>query len=229
LLSQQLLEVQEAERRHIARELHDEIGQGLTAVKVNLQSVKRISGDSELDLPLEESIAIVEHTLRQVRDLSLDLRPSLLDDLGVVAALRWYADRQAQRAGFEAKFLSELEDHRLPADLETTCFRVVQEALTNVVRHAKAKRVWIDLRQVGNKIELTIRDDGVGFDVEAIVAQAAGDLSLGILGMQERVQLMGGEFTINSDPNQGTRIRAIFPTLPDLNSKRSVEKRGTPR
>ena len=213
MLSQQLLEAQEGERRHIARELHDEIGQALTAVKVNLQSVKRLTDRTELVSPLDDSIDLVERTLQQVRDLSLDLRPSLLDDLGVVSALRWYIDRQAQRAGFEAKFITNLPEKRLPPDLETTCFRVVQEALTNILRHAQATQVWIELREVETVLELTIRDNGKGFDVGMVMQHASGDLGLGILGMQERVQLIGGEITIQSTPTHGTEVQVKFPIL----------------
>jgi signal transduction histidine kinase len=217
MLSQQLLEAQEGERRHIARELHDEIGQALTAVKVNLQSGNRLTEDAELISLLDDSIGLVERTLQQVRDLSLDLRPSLLDDLGVVSALRWYIDRQAQRAGFTAKFLENLPDKRLPPDLETTCFRVVQEALTNIVRHAQATQVWIELRQVETGLELSIRDNGIGFDVGLVMEHSTGDfdIGLGILGMKERVQLMGGEISIQSIPASGTEILVKFPLLPD--------------
>ena len=211
MLSQQLLEVQESERRHIARELHDEIGQALTAVKVNLQSAQRLNHDALIDPHIQESIGIVERTLQQVRDLSLDLRPSLLDDLGIVAALRWYINRQARRAGFEAELVQDIGDMRLQSDLETTCFRVVQEAITNVVRHAQAQHVRVELRGFEDSLELIIRDDGVGFDVDAVIERAAGDLSLGLLGMHERVQLTGGRIDIQSDPKQGTEIHACFP------------------
>ncbi|MEM2126061.1 MAG: GAF domain-containing protein [Candidatus Methanosuratincola sp.] len=213
MLSQQLLEAQERERRHIARELHDEIGQALTAVKVNLQSVKRLTESSELTSPLNDSIGLVERTLQQVRDLSLDLRPSLLDDLGVVSALRWYIDRQAQRAGFEARFVTNLPEKRLPSDLETTCFRVVQEALTNILRHAQATEVWIELRQEETTLVLSIRDNGIGFDVETVVQNASGDLGLGILGMKERVQLIGGEINIQSTQPHGTEVLVKFPIV----------------
>lgn len=214
ILSQQLLEVQESERRHLARELHDEIGQALTAVKVNLQAAQRSQSIPAQISYLEESIAIVERTLQQVRNLSLNLRPSLLDDLGVVAALRWYIDRQAQRAGFTARFVADLSDERLAPEVETTCFRVVQEALTNVVRHAKATRVSVELRKTDQELELVIWDDGIGFDVDKVLERAAGDLSLGLLGMRERAQLIGGDVTINSDAAQGTKVIAYFPLDP---------------
>jgi signal transduction histidine kinase len=227
-LSQELLEVQEAERRHIARELHDEIGQALTAMKVNLQTIQHLKGGSNLAPLLGESIEIAERTLQQVRDLSLDLRPSLLDDLGVVAALRWYIDRQAQRAGFEARFEPEvgLDGERLPSELETTCFRVVQEALTNIVRHAQAEHVDIRLCQDEDRLELDIYDDGIGFDVSEVIDRASGDLSMGLLGMQERVQLIGGSIQITSDPDKGTKIRARFPITPQFSAGKSAVNPG---
>jgi len=216
MLSQQLLEVQERERRHISRELHDEIGQSLTALKVNLQSVLRLPGASTHTRYIEESISIVERVLQQVRDLSLDLRPSLLDDLGIVSALRWYIDRQGQRAGFQAEFTAAPPTLRLTPELETVIFRVVQEALTNVIRHAVASHVAVKLAVCNGELELTVRDDGIGFNLEAIRAHSTGPTSLGLLGMQERVQLVGGRFEIKSDPASGTEIRATFSLQPDL-------------
>ena len=221
-LSQQLLEVQESERRHLSRELHDEIGQSLTAVKVNLQAIERTNDLSELSPQLNESIGIIERALQQVRDLSLDLRPSLLDDLGVVAALRWYTDRQAQRAGFEASFAANIHEIRLPAEIETTCFRVVQEALTNIVRHAHAKHVQIELAQLETQLELRICDDGIGFDVKSALERGTGDFSLGLLGMQERAQLIGGKILIFSDPQRGTEIQASFPLSKSKTSHETI-------
>lgn len=208
-LSRQLVEAQEEERRRIARELHDEIGQALTALKFNLQSVRRTAGAA---LPaLDESIDIAERVLQQVRDLSLDLRPSLLDDLGLSAALRWYLDRQAQRTGWKTRFTSDHLDLRLPTHLETVCFRVTQEALTNVARHARATRVWLDVRRRIGQLLLTILDDGVGFDVDAALRHALGGRSFGVLGMQERVALAGGWLNIRSTPGGGTEIRVGLP------------------
>ncbi len=211
ILSQQLIEVQENERRHIARELHDEIGQALTALKVNLQTLGRLQNPEELGPHIQESITIVDRSIQQVRNLSLDLRPSLLDDLGIVSALRWYIDRQAQRAGFEAQFLATPPELRLPADLETTCFRIVQEALTNVVRHAHAQRVRIEIRKQPEVLLLTVLDDGIGFDLREVGQRSAGDTSLGLLGMHERVQLVGGRIEISSHPEWGTEIQVEFP------------------
>jgi signal transduction histidine kinase len=213
MLSQQLIEVQENERRHIARELHDEIGQALTALKVNFQTLSRLQSLDELGPHILESIAIIDRTIQQVRSLSLDLRPSLLDDLGIVAALRWYIDRQAQRAGFEAQFLASPPELRLEADLETTCFRVVQEALTNVVRHAQAQRVRIELQKHQDELFLSVFDDGIGFDPSEVWQRTANDTSLGLLGMRERVQLVGGTIEIISRPEGGTEIQVVFPLV----------------
>jgi signal transduction histidine kinase len=215
-LSQQLINVQETERRHIARELHDEIGQALTAVKVNLQTIGKIAGDQTVTPHLEESIALVDRTVQQVRNLSLDLRPSLLDDLGVVSAARWYLDRQAQRAGLDGKFHASTDGMRFPPALETTCFRIVQEALTNVVRHARATRVSVSIEQREHELLVHISDDGVGFQVEMIQNQAPTDATLGLLGMKERVELVGGSLEIQSKPGIGTEILACLPVGPDL-------------
>ena len=207
--SQRLIQAQEDERRRIARELHDQIGQALTALKFNLQSVQHTAGGA---LPsLDESIAIADATLQQVRELSLDLRPSLLDDLGLEAALRWYADREAQRAGWTTRFSSDGNGQRLPAEIATVCFRVAQQALTNVMRHAGATRVWLDVRQKGNALQLTLRDDGAGFDVATARQRALAGHTLGLLGMQERVALAGGQLEIRSTPGSGTEIRVSLP------------------
>ncbi|MEM8530861.1 MAG: PAS domain S-box protein [Chloroflexota bacterium] len=209
-LSHRLIEAQESERRAIAGELHDEIGQALTLVKMNLQVVQEtqdnISGDS-----LSESIGIVEQALQQVRDLSLDLRPSLLDDLGLIAALRWYGARQARLAGISFHFTGQVPEERLPTMLETTCFRVAQEALTNVVRHAHAQQVWMHVQAQDTILHLTIRDDGVGFDPHTAQTRAQYGNSFGLLGMRERVAIAGGKLHITSAEGEGTTVMANFP------------------
>ncbi len=226
VLTRRLMEAQEAERRHIARELHDEIGQALTAVQFNLQAMELLLKPSGSDSRLADSMALIERVLQQVRNLSLDLRPSLLDDFGLVAALRWYVNRQAERAGFSAEFTADLPETRIPQHIETACFRVAQEALTNVVRHAQAKRVTVELWQQGTELQLVIRDDGLGFDVHAAQERASRGASLGLLGMQERVRLAGGQIEIDSALTQGTEIRARFPLS---SSPAHVERRATRR
>jgi PAS domain S-box-containing protein len=213
-LSRRLLELQEAERRHLSRELHDEIGQALTALKINLQAVQRCSDSSTFIPRLEDSISIVDRTLRQVRNLALDLRPSLLDDLGLCAALRWYADQQEQRTGLRIQFKAYAPDARLESTLATACFRVAQEALTNVVRHAQAQAAWVELEEQDGFLCLRVRDDGLGFDQEVVRRQLAHGASMGLLGMEERVLFLGGQFDIESAPNRGTTVQARFPITP---------------
>jgi signal transduction histidine kinase len=209
-LSSRMLEVQESERRHIARELHDEIGQALTAVKLHLQSALR-RGGPETKQPLEECVQITDHALDQVRNLSLNLRPSQLDDLGLVAALRWHIGRQAAAAGLETAFEADELSERLEPALETACFRFVQEAMTNIVRHAQARHAWIEARRKDDRLRVSVRDDGRGFDVATATREAIARGSLGLLGMQERVGLAGGRLNVISRPAEGTTIVAEFP------------------
>jgi PAS domain S-box-containing protein len=210
-LSHQILEIQENERRHIARELHDEIGQSLTAVKINLETILRLPNTTTVEPHVVESIAIVERVLQQVRAISLDLRPSMLDDLGLESALRWYLGRQVERAGLTLEFTADLLNVQLPPEVGTACFRVVQEALTNIVRHARARHVCLELRQRGSTLRLNISDDGIGFDPHEAQARAAHGASLGLVGMHERVLLAGGELIVEAAHGRGTTIRAHFP------------------
>lgn len=200
-LSRRLLTAQEEERRRVAIELHDELGQVLTAVKIGLES---------MPAQLSESIESVDRAMGTVRDLALELRPPMLDDLGLASALRWYADRFAQQTHVEMHIaIGEVPE--LDAGLATTSFRVAQEALTNTARHAAAKNVWLELCRTSSELELAIRDDGSGFDVDAARERAARGGSLGLIGMEERVSLSGGSIAISSTPGRGTEVRARFP------------------
>ena len=225
ILSQQLLNVQENERRRIALELHDQIGQTLTAVKINLQTAQRKPEATAFEESLEQSILIVERALSQVRNLSLTLRPSMLDDLGLVAALRWYLDRQAQRSGFDVEFFADEFDVRPDPKVETACFRVAQEAITNIMRHAEAQRIKVQIRNLETELQMTIDDDGRGFDVPAAFERAMQGESLGLLGMQERVQLLGGKLDINTESGRGTLLRARFPIVPTKPLERREHRR----
>ncbi len=210
-LSRQLLQAQEMERRRLARELHDEIGQSLSMVKIDLHRIQQLPQLGSLAEPLGESVDMVERALQQVRALSVELRPSLLDDLGLVPALRWYVDRQAQRGGFAAYLAADALPERLAPELETVCFRLVQEALTNVLRYAQARQVEVELKLRQAQLQLAVRDDGAGFSVSAALARAAQGGSLGLLSMQERAALVGGRLDIRSTPGHGTEIRATLP------------------
>ena len=210
-LAEHTIDSQEQERRYLARELHDEIGQVLTAVKTNLQALQLSDIPRALAQRLEDSIGVVERALGQISDLSVDLRPSLLDDFGLVPALEWYARRQAQRSGFQVTFLANPEEMHLTPSLETTCFRVAQAALTNVARHARAKQVRIELNRTETELRLVVRDDGAGFDVAQALERTAHNENFGLLAMQERVRLVAGEIEFESAPRCGTQVRARFP------------------
>jgi PAS domain S-box-containing protein len=211
--SRRLIEAQEAERQRIARELHDEIGQILTAVGLNLQAARASCQTSSCVSYSQDNIALVDEALRMVRDLSFDLRPSLLDDLGLVAALQWYVERYAQRSGLEAQVIADsLEtEERLPRNTETAAFRIVQEALTNVVRHAQAKSVLVELESNQSELVVKVKDDGLGFDHVALMRDAAPIATLGLRGMEERAVALGGKLMINSDAGGGTEVCARLP------------------
>ncbi len=209
MFSRQLIEAQEDERRRISRDLHDQIGQALTAVKLNLHSVQRVCAEPEASHCLKDNIDAVDEALRLVRDLSVDLRPPLLDDLGLATALCWYVDRYAKRSGLAAEVTIELPNHneRFSRELETACFRIAQEALTNVVRHARASNVTLQLTRTETMLEMIVKDDGVGFDPAALRKRAPRAATLGLLGMQERAHAAGGDIHIQSAPSAGTEIR----------------------
>jgi PAS domain S-box-containing protein len=217
-LSAQTLTAQENERRHIARELHDEVGQVLTAVAINLHAVRVSAGSSAWPV-VDESLGVVNQAIEQVRNMSLDLRPSMLDDLGLEAALRWHLDRQAQRSGFDVQFVSDLADRRPPPEIETVCFRVAQEALTNITRHAHATHVSIELLRCESELQLIIEDNGSGFDMKSVRLRADRGHTFGLSGMHERVELAGGKIAVHSEPGRGTRICASF-------ANRSAESSG---
>ena len=210
-LSGRLMQVQEEERSRLARDLHDEVGQLLTALKIDLQGLQH--GDAGQNHPgsLTDSLELVDRLLTQVRNLALDLRPSLLDDVGLVAALRWYTNRQAERNGWALSFSVEGMAGRMPVPIEIACFRIVQEALTNVAKHSRAKTLSLALRRRDQDVALAIQDDGVGFDVQSARQRAQGGESIGLLGMEERVRLAGGRLMISSALGQGCRLELHFP------------------
>jgi signal transduction histidine kinase len=210
-LSRRLVEAQETERRHLARELHDEIGQALTVTEMNLQALLESPGAEALGPRLKESLQVVERVQQQVHDLSLNLRPSMLDDLGLEPALRWLTDRQAALAGLKAEVRADPLEQRLDPIIETECFRVAQEALTNVVKHAKARIVTVKLARNGQQLHLSVSDDGVGFDVPSVREHAVHGASLGLLSMEERATLAGGGLEFKSTPGQGAEVHAWFP------------------
>lgn len=222
-LSGNLLEAQEAERRHLARELHDELGQTLTATKILLESLQQDGSVTNLEgmrqqwaplanhPPLRTAIGHVETMLQQVRNLSLSLRPTILDDCGLPAALRWLLDQHTKTTGRPALFELKQYDGSPDSALETACFRIAQEALTNISRHSQAQKVNVELQCDPEHLTLVVRDDGLGFDVNQATRRAHAGASAGLLGQQERAALLGGRVEIVSQPGMGTELRVWFP------------------
>ena len=206
-LSRRLLEQQEQERSALSRELHDQLGQSLFAVSLNLEAIQsELSPASRTSVP--ESIRVIRQMIQQVQTLAFELRPSSLDEVGLVGALRFLAARHEERTGVHATFTATPPDARAPVEIETACFRIAQEALTNVARHARAQHVEITLTAQDNAIEVAVRDDGVGFDVARLRTGP------GLVGMSERAELAGGRLDIESSPGAGTTLRARFPLSP---------------
>jgi signal transduction histidine kinase len=205
-----LLDVQEQERRHLARELHDEIGQLLTGLKLNLEVGARLPAD-QLRAHHSEAQALLRELTTRIRDLSLRLRPTMLDDLGLLPALLWQFDRFTAQTQINVFFPHSGIERRFPPDVETAAYRIVQEALTNVARHAQVQEVTVRVWLEEDRLHLQVEDEGIGFDSEH--ARERGGTS-GLSGMQERVTLLGGRLEIESRPGGGTRVAADLP-VPD--------------
>jgi signal transduction histidine kinase len=210
LQTRQLLACQEAERRRLARELHDGIGQLLAAICMQLHMAKELRGQTARSA-LDECLGVVEQAIAQVRELSLDLVPSALDDFGLLAALRGHLDCQAERTGLAVNLVASASLGQLPSELETACFRVTEAALANVIEHASAQQVRVELRRDAEAVYLTIRDDGVGFDPQSVEQRTGGSKQLGLPAMRQRVALLGGSCRIESAPGQGTVIQVCWP------------------
>jgi PAS domain S-box-containing protein len=208
-LSSQLITAQEQERRHIARELHDETGQSLTVIRMHLMDVVRGAPGAAARLP--DCLAVVDAAIAQIRGMALNLRPTMLDDLGLPDALQWALDQQAKGAGWTTAFESDGDFWSVPPDVQTACFRIGQEALTNAARHAGATEVTLELRTAGTDLELTVSDNGTGFDVARYSTPEERRKHFGLISMGERASLMGGRLEIDSVVGQGTRVRATFP------------------
>jgi PAS domain S-box-containing protein len=225
VLSRRLIEVQENERHVVARELHDQVGQVMTALKLHLQMVVYAAQKTPFEADIHEAIQMAETALQQVRNLSRDLRPSVLDDFGLVPALRWHLDQQALWGSFSYQFEPQLSQERLPESLEVVLYRIVQSALTNTVRHAQAKQVDLRIWLEEESIRMELQDDGVGFDVRQAIEEANRGMTMGLLSMMERAELLGGQVEIESEPGRGTRIKCHLP----LDFRQPLERRGEGR
>jgi signal transduction histidine kinase len=201
-----VVEAQELERRRLARELHDETGQALTSILLGLKALEERTGDEASRAATQELRELVVSTLQDVRRLAVELRPTALDDFGLVAALERLTASFAEQTGISVDFETALADERLPEEVETALYRIVQESLTNVVKHARARRVSILLARKEGSVKAVVEDDGRGFDP----AEQAGD-GFGLVGMSERLALLGGRLEVESDADAGTTIAAEVP------------------
>ena len=206
-LSRQLMMVQEEERTSLAYELHDEIGQHLTALNMNLHALKNDPDNPPL---LSVCISQVAELTNTVRNLSVELRPAMLDDLGLIAALRWYLGKQRERTGYHITLDADIALGTLEAELKTAFFRVVQEAVSNAVKHADCETIAVRMYNEDGSLCITITDDGQGFDTRKRGHGKPGDLRLGLLSMRERASQLDGSFHIDSEIGRGTTISACF-------------------
>ena len=211
-LSGRLVSAQEDERRTIARELHDEIGQALTAVDVELAVAESAVGhDGRAAGAIREARAIAQHALSGVRDLSQLLRPSMLDDFGLPDTLRWYLRKFSDRTGVQTELVEDRLSDRLPIDVEVCVYRFVQEALTNVSRHAQARACRVFVQRVASSVIVTVEDDGVGW--RAAGPDATPRNGVGLVGIRERVTDLGGTFRIEGTAGKGTRLTIELPLV----------------
>jgi signal transduction histidine kinase len=223
-LSARLVAAQEEERRSISRELHDEIGQTLSAVLVDAANLaNRIPADDVVARRYLESIRThADASVNSIRNIALLLRPSMLDDLGLIPALEWQAREVSRRSGIKVKVTDENVPESLPDTVRTGVYRIVQEALHNIERHASAKSATIAVRQEQDSIVLSVEDDGSGFDPKRT-------RGLGLVGMEERVKQLGGRMDVQSNPGKGTRLRVTLPLKPQASSgKAESEKPSNP-
>ncbi len=213
LLSSEVIRAQEAERKRIGRELHDEIGQALTAISLNLEMIKNRNKeqDATLNRRISDCEGLVEKTIEDIHRFSYELRPSILDDLGLLPAIRSHARSFKERTGISVNIQGTQSVEQLDAEMKTVLYRVLQEGLNNVVKHANANSIEIDLKKEERAISLTIVDDGSGFDPDELADIKPGSGGLGLRGIRERLELVGGNFNLESNLGSGTVLRVWIP------------------
>lgn len=220
LLTGHLQEVREEERKNVARDIHDELGQQLTVLKMGIAWMIRKSkeGDNNVEAGLTNLLGTIDGTMKAVRRICAELRPSVLDDIGLEAAMEWHIKQFSDTTGIAVHFSNLHKDIEVATDIKTTLFRIFQESLTNIARHAEAKTVNVELNIMEAIITMTITDDGKGFDMSV----ADQKHTLGILGMKERSLAHGGEYTINSKPGKGTSVKVSIPLIAEKEKNRYI-------
>jgi signal transduction histidine kinase len=210
------VEIQETERRHIARELHDQIGQVLTGLQFMLESTKNQAGEEQSNR-ISEAQETVSGLIEQIREMSLNLRPSMLDDIGLLPTLTWHFERYTKQTGIKVSFSHNGITQRLLPDVETAVYRIVQEALTNIARYAQVPEAFVRLILHENTLGIEIVDHGIGFNPSFDISKAS---TAGLTGMRERANMLGGYLVVKSAPNQGTQILVMLPL-----DRKPVERR----
>jgi signal transduction histidine kinase len=212
-LSKRAITAQEEERMRIARCLHDDTGQSLTSLIISIERLENRLPEKTADL--EQRLAAVRQqassTLEELRRIIYDLRPAILDDLGLVSAIRWYTKSNLEPQGIQVGLQMPEDDLKLPVELSTNLFRICQEAVSNILRHSKARSAIITLAAKPGTVCLEIKDDGAGFELNTLSEKLTEPKKLGLLGIKERVELSGGVFSIESLPQQGTRLKICLP------------------
>jgi signal transduction histidine kinase len=215
-----LVEIQETERRHIARELHDEIGQVLTGLQFMLESSKN-QASAELSNKISEAQETVSGLIEQIREMSLNLRPSMLDDIGLLPTLLWHFERYTKQTSITVSFTHNGITQRFLPDVETAVYRIVQEALTNIARHAHVTEAFVQLVLEEDTLGIAIVDHGIGFDPNIDINKAT---SAGLTSMRERANMLGGYLVVKSAPEKGTQILVMLPL-----EHKPVERRNRAR
>jgi two-component system sensor histidine kinase UhpB len=210
-LSAQVISAQEEERKRIARELHDETTQALATLGLNLERIQAALDDREACERVEASRQLLQQTMDGLRKLVYELRPTMLDDLGLIPAIRWYARTRLGTEGVQVHVEPTACQDRFVPTLETALFRIAQEGINNIAQHAAAQNAWVRLNCHNGQITLTVEDDGRGFDVDAMISPGGELGHLGLFGIQERVLLLGGSFSVDSAKEHGTRLIVTVP------------------
>jgi signal transduction histidine kinase len=212
-MSRRLVDVQESERRQFSRELHDRVGQNLTALSISVDILKTQlpgNGNEAFRSRLDDAAALLESTAGSIENVMSELRPPMLDDYGLLPALQWYANEFSGRTGIEVMVDGDERIERLPQASEIALFRIMQEALNNIAKHAHARRVHIVLEHTASEFIMSVSDDGVGFDA-APVSVSSRRPGLGMVTMRERTQAVGGQFEIGAASGRGTRVVVRIP------------------
>ena len=213
-LSSRLLSVQEDERRKIARELHDGIGQSLSAIKFLIENILQkstLTANSPPIHSLKTVIPMIQNAIEEVRRIQTSLRPPILDDLGILPTLSWFC-REYQKiySGMDIEKDIHLEENEVPDPLKTVIYRILQEAMNNIAKYSQATRVRLSLVKKGEEVELVVEDNGLGFDPQEILSEERERRGFGLTSMRERTELSGGFFSIESERGAGTRVRAVW-------------------